>query len=92
MFSLKNPTNNPRKLSQLDSSSSSSVYDHASYGPTFGSGHDLHIADSANMNTNSYEWLGSIYTVPSGISHDPFLTGNNYFRANQIETFYETVG
>ena len=92
MFSLKNPTNNPRKLSQLDSSSSHSVYGHASYGPTFGSGHDLLIADSANMNTNSYEWLGGIYTVPSGRLYDPFLTGSTYFRANQIETFYETVG
>jgi len=88
LFSLKNPTNNPRKLPQLDSSSSHSVYNGANYGPTFGSGHDLYIADSANMNSN-YEWLGITYTVPSGILHDPFLTGNTYFRANEIETFYE---
>ncbi|XP_044181237.1 uncharacterized protein LOC114975424 [Acropora millepora] len=90
LFSLKNPTNNPRKLPQLDSSSSHSVYDYASYGPTFG-GHDLHIADSANMNSNSYESLGDIYTVPSGVRGDRFLTGNLHFRANEIETFYETA-
>ena len=90
MFSLKNPTTNPRKLPQLDSSSIYSVYDGASYGPTFG-GYDLHIANSANMNSNSHEWLGHIYTVPSGVPHDPFLTGNKYFRANAIETFYETA-
>ena len=81
MFSLKNPTNNPRKLPQLDSSSSHSVYDDASYGPTFGHGHDLHIS---NMNRNSYVNLGYDYT-------DPFLTGNRHFTANEIETFYETA-
>ena len=73
MFSLKNPTNNPRKLPQLDSSSSHSVYDGANYGPTFGD-HDLYIADLANMNRNSYEDLGYDYTVPSGVRSDPFLT------------------
>jgi len=89
LFSLKNPTNNPRKLPQLDSSSPHSVYDYASYGPTFGSAHDLFIADSPNTNSNSYEALGHTYTVPSGVRDDPFLTGNRRFRANEIETFYE---
>ncbi|KAK2559808.1 hypothetical protein P5673_017357, partial [Acropora cervicornis] len=88
LFSLKNPTTNPRKLPQLDSSSPHSVYDYASYGPTFG-GHDLYIAHSANMNSNSYEALGHTYTVPSGVRGDRFLTGNLHFRANEIETFYE---
>lgn len=88
LFSLKNPTNNPRKLPQLDSSSSHSVYDGANYRPTFGRGHDLYIS---NMNRNSYEHLGYVYTVPSGVRSDPFLTGNRYFTANEIETFYETA-
>ena len=89
MFSLKNPTNNPRKLPQLDKSSPKSVYDNASYGPTFGAGHDLRIAGSASMTSRS--WLGNTYTAPSGIRRDPFLTGSNTFRANEVETFYETV-
>ena len=89
MFSLKNPTNNPRKLPQLDNSSPESVYDVANYGPTFGSGHDLIIPHNANMGSRS--WLGSTYTVPSGIWHDPFLTDSNIFRANEVETFYETA-
>ena len=91
MFSLKNPTNNPRKLPQLDSSSSHSVYDRASYGPTFGRGHDLYIVHRANINRYSGEWLGHTYTVPSGVRSDPFLTGHNRFRENEIETFYETA-
>ncbi|XP_044169427.1 uncharacterized protein LOC114951006 [Acropora millepora] len=90
LFSLKNPTDNPRKLPQLDSSSPDSVYDGANYGPTFG-GHDLYIADSANMNSNSYGSLGHTYTVPSGVRGDRFLTANLHFRANAIETFYETA-
>ena len=67
------------------------MYDYEIYGPTFGEGNDLHIADRANMNSNSYERLGHTYTVPSGKKKDPFLTGSEYFRANEIETFYETA-
>ena len=88
MFSLKNPTNNPCKLPQLHSSSPHSVHDGANYGPTFGSAHDLYLS---NMNRYSREHLGYVYTVPSGVRSDPFLTGNNSFRANEIETFYETA-
>ena len=66
------------------------MYDGANYRPTFG-GHDLYIADSANMNSNSHESLGHTYTVPSGVRSGPFLTGNVNFRANEIETFYETA-
>ncbi|XP_067047341.1 uncharacterized protein [Acropora muricata] len=86
LFSLKNPTHNPRKLPQLDRWTS--VDDNANCGPTFGN-HDLYIADSANMNRHSHEMLGRTYTVPSGVRFDPFLTGNTNFRANEIETFYE---
>ena len=98
LFSLKNPTNNPTKLLQIDSSSSYSVRDNARRGPSFGYGHgkgciDLRISDRAN-NKDSYEsleCLGSIYTVPSGKLGDPFLTGDKHFVASEIETFYETI-
>ena len=89
MFSLKNPTKDPRKLPQLNSSSPHSVYDRAGYGPTFGVGRDLRIAHGANMQSRS--WLGNTYTNPSGIRRDRFLTGSNYFKANEVETFYEKV-
>ena len=87
MFSLKNPTTNPRKIPQLDSRRPHSVYDGVNYGPTFG-GHDLYIGD---MNRYSYASLGHTYTVPSGKWRDPFLTVNSHFSANEIETFYETA-
>ena len=31
-----------------------SIYDHYNYGPTFGSGHDLHISDQCKANNGSY--------------------------------------
>ena len=89
LFSLKNPTNNPLKLHQIDNSSLDSVRHHASYGPCFGSGWDLCIEDRANMSSRSHEHLGYTYTVPSGKKNEPFFTGNNHYRANEIETFYE---
>ena len=30
------------------------IYDNSSYGPTFGNGHDIYIADGCKSNTNSY--------------------------------------
>ena len=89
LFSLKNPTNNPLKLHQIDNSSSHSVRDYASDGPCFGSGLDLCIEDRANMRSRSHEHLGHTYTVPSGIKNEPFFTGSNHYRENEIETFYE---
>ena len=67
------------------------MVDYAAFGPSFGSGWDLYIANNANVNSHSHEKLGYAYTVPSGIREDPFLTGNQYFTANEVETFYETV-
>ena len=67
------------------------MQDYANLCPTFGVAWDLNIANNANVNSDSHEKLGHTYTVPSGIKDDPFLTGNKFFRANEIETFYETV-
>ena len=95
LFSLKNPTNNPAKLLQIDSSSSYSVRDHPRRGPSFGYSHkggyiDLRIANVSN-NETCHEYLGNIYTAPSGIRGDPFLTGGRKFAACEVETFYETI-
>ena len=68
------------------------MQDYKSFCPSFGGGNwDLYIADSANKNSYSYEYLGHTYTVPSGKKDDPFLTGTTNFKANEIETFYETA-
>ncbi|XP_067048025.1 uncharacterized protein [Acropora muricata] len=90
LFSLKNPTNNPRKLLQIDNKSLYSVDHYVHYGPSFGRS-DLLIRLSPNRSRYSSENLGYTYTVPSGKRSDPFLTGNNRFIASEIETFYETT-
>ena len=72
------------------------VYDCSSYGPSFGGGHDLHIADYASSNTNSYTYLGHVYRPPSGYSYGSsstytFLAGTYTFSPDEVETFYETT-
>jgi hypothetical protein len=42
------------KTIRLESSSpSNSIYQQSSYGPTFGSGHDLHVSSSMKSSSNS---------------------------------------
>ena len=88
LFSLKNPTTDPRKLPHR-AGGSYSMRDFAGIGPSFGQ--DLFIANNANKNSKSYENLGHTYTVPSGRAGDPFLTGATRFTPSEIETFYETT-
>ena len=72
------------------------LYDCSSYGPTFGGGHDMHIAGYASSNTNSYTYLGYTYSLPSGYSYrststKTFLAGTYTFTPDEVETFYETT-
>ena len=68
------------------------TYSHYNYGPTFGGGHDMYIADNAGGNTHSdfnchsyrsgpycdnYLWVGTRY-------------GNN-FRPDELEVYYEVL-
>ena len=39
----------------------SSIYCYKIYGPTFGGGHDLHVADKANLNTDSFGYFPSSF-------------------------------
>ena len=55
------------------------ICSNSSYGPTFGSGHDLHISGNANVNTSSYTYLGNSYQCPAGQNQRTFLAGNKAF-------------
>ena len=98
-FSLANkPGRAPVKLPQTGQYSSYgwSIYDCSSYGPTFGYGHDVYIADHASSNSNSYTYLGATYSPPSGYSYGStstkaFLAGTYTFSPDELETFYETA-
>jgi hypothetical protein len=60
----------------------------SSYGPSFGGGCDIYVADSANTNSNSYTNLGTSYALPSGIEDgETFFTGANYFQVSEVEVY-----
>ena len=67
------------------------IYRHLSYGPLFGTGHDIYIADNANSNRNSHANFGydNVYSVPSGVQNkQTLLAGSNPFTPDEWEVFY----
>ena len=75
-----------------------SIYDCSSYGPIFGGGWDIYIANYASSNSNSVANLGHAYSPPSGYNYGDTFTytflagGSSYnFTPDEVETFYETT-
>ena len=67
------------------------IYRVSGYGPTFGGGHDIYIADNANRNTNSFSDFGeyNYYSVPSGVQDKyTILAGTRNFTPDEVEVFY----
>lgn len=62
------------------------TYSHRYYGPTFGSGFDIHVANYANSNYNSY-FNSRSYT--GKYSNNNVWTGSNTFCANEVEVYRE---
>ena len=99
LFSLVNkPGWAPVKLPQTGaySSYSRSIYDCSSYGPIFGGGHDIYIANYASSSSSSYTNFVYTYSPPSGYSYQStftwtFLAGTYQFTPDEVETFYETT-
>jgi len=88
IFSFINKLNEPIKIKQ---NQNNGIYCGSNYGPTFGAGHDLHIADKSNINTASYSNLGNSYTHPNYIfgSNEArsFLAGSFNFQVSEIEVY-----
>ena len=65
------------------------IYKYSGYGPTFGVGRDIYIANNANSNTNSYTAFGSTYSAPSGVQNRlTILAGTYNFTPDEVEVFY----
>ena len=64
------------------------IYKYEEYGPTFGGGWDIYIADNANDNENSYNHPFS-YKLPEA-AQDPttILAGTRNFSPDDWEVFY----
>ena len=59
------------------------------YGPTFGNGPDIYIANNANTTTNSYTNFGYSYSVPSGVQDKKTILAGTYkFIPEEVEVFY----
>jgi hypothetical protein len=81
------PFKSPVKINQY------ALYTRPIYGPTFGGGHDIHIANNSNANTGSYTNFDHSYKAPTGYSYTSteaknLLAGTYRFTPNEVETFY----
>ena len=77
----------PTKMAQSGSYPQHAMYNHSSYGPTFGNGHAMHVANGANGNTGSSTNIGNAYQCPPGQTANTFLTGARQFQAAEVEVF-----
>jgi hypothetical protein len=91
LFSVKDPRNGDPRSFPLVNSSAEAIYCHSSYGPTFGGGHDIHVADGCNANTSSYTYLGGSCRNGTGLSRGQVFTGEYTFQVKEIEVFAITV-
>ena len=64
------------------------TYDYYGYGPTFGGGHDIYIADNARYNSNSYFYCSS---YSSSYCDNSIWTGGMYFSPQEVEVYYEML-
>ena len=90
IFSLRNKESLPPFKSNV-TNPSRAIYRDSGYGPTFGNGHDIRIADNANSNANSYADFGqyNVYSVPSRVQDQyTILAGTRHFKPDDWEVFY----
>ena len=88
LFSLVNASRaTPTKMPLKGNNNNCAIYCHSSYGPTFGGGHDLCIANGANANSNSHSNLGNTYQCPANANSSLFLAGQSNFSVNEVEVF-----
>ena len=65
------------------------IYRSSVYGPKFGTGHDIRIANNATSNRNSYARIGHSYSVPRGVQNRyTVLAGTQPFTPDDWEVFY----
>jgi hypothetical protein len=89
MFSLRiNDDLPPFKAPLKDENSGNAIYRDNRFGPIFGGGHDLYIADHAAL-SKSYTNFGDTYQPPSGPTDTGSLLGwSYYFIPSEIEVLY----
>ncbi|MDC3321174.1 TLD domain-containing protein [bacterium] len=99
LFSIKSLAGTPpTKMPIKPSARTYATFRAGNYGPTFGGGHDLYIADNANMCTSSYSNLGHTYAIPPGqgttgsVKAQTFLAGTYNFTPVELEVYSISEG
>jgi hypothetical protein len=86
LFTIQNPHNlEPQIFKQKEEACA--IYDHASYGPTFGVAYDFYICNQCNSQKSSHSCLGSTYMNDTGREGNTVLTGSQNFLVKEIEVF-----
>jgi hypothetical protein len=88
---INNNNNNHKPIVMKCNDPKFAIYCHQFYGPTFGAGHSIYIADNSNLITNSYSNLGSSFFHPDyrlgTIEAKSFLAGSYNFQVAEIEVY-----
>ena len=88
LFSLINKLNKPIKMKW---SRNNGIFCISNYGPIFGGGHDLLIADKSNINSESYTDFGNSYIhsdyVFGSDEAKSFLAGSYNFQVSEMEVY-----
>jgi hypothetical protein len=90
VFCVKTSMNSDARSFPLVNSSKA-ICGISSYGPIFGNGWDILVANSCNENTSSYTNLGNAYRNDTGLSGQEVFTGEYNFQVKEIEVFTITL-
>ena len=94
IYSLRNNDGlAPFKSTLKDEGDQRAILSYTGYGPTFGRGHDLHIASDARSIIHSYTRFGYTYNLPHGYTYGEtntgsLLGGSYYFTPSEVEVLY----
>jgi hypothetical protein len=86
LFNFRNPRNIASRKFTL-SNSSIAIACHDKYGPVFGRGYDIYIADVSNINATSGSIIGSGYVNDTGVPGQEVFAGEQHFTVKEIEVF-----
>jgi hypothetical protein len=86
VFTLKNARHSPPRKFAL-SRLTQAIFCHSGSGPTFGSGHDIFIANECNATSENYTNFGHSYVNDTGIDGKQVLLGEYAFTVKEVEVF-----
>jgi hypothetical protein len=91
IFSLTNKDNKPVKMKVDPNQHQYAIYCSSFYGPIFGSGSDIYVANNANKTMDSHSYLGDSYRY-SQYAHGTneaqrFLAGSFIFQLDEVEVY-----